>query len=316
MQKLWGRLCYNPDTKDELFKNHLAHTYPGVSGEKLFDAYTKSSQAMQLAIEQVTGSWSLDMYIWPEAWIGSSNWGLNKGYLTLGDTQDSRPMNGSDLCAINTTADGNCGGDTPADETIDKIETLALGAISTLGGLGAGGNKDLEQALKDLYALSYLALYDAHKYRAALYKEQNKNSEAQFEIGTAYCYWKTYADLMDGMYTGADMQRVDDFPDWHSVDDNALKDYTDAGGSGTPNCSVSVGDGNKKLKINNNKAELWIYNIHGKLVTVVNVKSGTSHQSQALSTLRSSKTLSDGIYLIVIKSRNIKIGMKKVNLVN
>ena len=68
MQKLWGRISYNPSVSDELFKNHLAIKYPEVSSEKLFEAWSNASRAIQLANEQVTGTWDLDFKWCPEGW--------------------------------------------------------------------------------------------------------------------------------------------------------------------------------------------------------------------------------------------------------
>jgi hypothetical protein len=78
--------------------------------------------------------------------------------------------------------------------------------------------------------MAYLSLYDAHKFRAAVYLEQNKKDKALDAIGTAYGYWKNYTTMMDELFIGVDMQRNYDFTDWHNHDKNALQDYLDLGG--------------------------------------------------------------------------------------
>ena len=68
MRKLWGRISYNPSVSDDLFKNHLALKYPEADSDQLFEAWSSASRAIQLANEQVTGTWDLDFKWWPEGW--------------------------------------------------------------------------------------------------------------------------------------------------------------------------------------------------------------------------------------------------------
>ena len=58
-------------------------------------------------------------------------------------------------------------------------------------------------------------------------------------MGVAYCKWMNYATLMDGMYTGANMQRNLNIPNWHARDAAVLADYTGCGGTGTPGCPAT-----------------------------------------------------------------------------
>jgi len=315
MQKLWGRIGYNPSVSVDLFKNHMGVKYPEASSENLFEAWTKASQSIRLANEQVTGNdWDLDFDWWPEAWSSRAN-----GFRTLDELRITAVMDGSTLCSIGETANDNCGAATSALTTADKIEALAKSAIQNLGSIGYGANTDLKLTLKDLYAQANLGLYDANKFRAAIYLEQGgKSNEAQDAIGTAYCYWMNYTDIMDDLYIGVNTQRNHDLPNWHAYDGDALQDYNDAGGSGTPDCSdiVGVPETKSKLKIINTNVKLWVYDLHGKLVSIVNSKSGISQQSHVLHSLRNNKSLPNGIYLTIIKSKNTEIGRKKVYLVN
>ena len=68
MQKLWGRIAYNPAVADDLFKAHLKERYPEAPTDALFEAWTKASRAIRLFNEQVTGNWSLDFHWMPERW--------------------------------------------------------------------------------------------------------------------------------------------------------------------------------------------------------------------------------------------------------
>ena len=48
-----------------------------------------------------------------------------------------------------------------------------------------------------------------------------------------------YSNLMDANFKGMSCQRVAKFDTWHQHDASVLKEYTDAGGVGTPSCDVT-----------------------------------------------------------------------------
>jgi len=230
MQKLWGRISYNPSVTDELFKKHLAYKYPEVSSDKLFEAWSSASRAIQLANEQVTGTWDLDFKWWPEGWTS------NKGFLSLKDTRIAVPMNGSNLCSFSNTASGNCQSKISAMTNASVIEQLANESLSILGGMNAGSNTELMLNMRDLEAMAFLSHYSANKFRAAVYLEQGNQAEARDAIRTACCYWNKYTNIMDELYEGVDLQRNNSFSDWHANDANALLDYSNLGGSDDLNC--------------------------------------------------------------------------------
>ena len=70
----------------------------------------------------------------------------------------------------------------------------------------------------------------------------NEKEKAMNSLGDAYCWWMNYSKLMDDMYTGMDMARTEDLPDWHAHDKSVLKEYTDLGGTGTPECGSMNGE--------------------------------------------------------------------------
>jgi hypothetical protein len=228
MQKLWGRISYNPSVPDELFKRHLAHRFPRVPAERLFQAWSHASRAVQRANEQVTGSWSLDFHWWPEGWSSK------EGFRTLDQTREARPMRGSKLSDFKETARGGSGDKVSAFVNADAIEQLAGDALAILPTLEPGDDTELRLTLKDVEALAHLGLYSAHKFRAATYLEQKKTDEARDCIGRAYGHWEKYTTIMSGLYRGVDLQRNKDFPDWHAYDDAALKDFSGLGGRGKP----------------------------------------------------------------------------------
>ncbi|MBN2088947.1 hypothetical protein JW964_05015 [candidate division KSB1 bacterium] len=237
MQKLWGRISYNPLVSDELFKNHLALKFPEVSVARLFAAWSDASGAIRLANEQVTGDWDLDMDWWPEGWTGDA-WKEEKGrFFSLEETSGTTPFKGSHLCSLSETAKGECEDRISSWETVDKIDKMARNALDILSTLDAEANTELKLTLKDLKAQANLGLYNAFKFRAVIYVEQGKKNEALGAIGSAYCYWKNYTNLMDELYKAVDLQRNLDSSSWHDHDKDALQDYLNLGGEGEPDCT-------------------------------------------------------------------------------
>jgi hypothetical protein len=57
-------------------------------------------------------------------------------------------------------------------------------------------------------------------------------------MGTAYCWWMKYTNLMDTNFKGMSCQRTSHFSTWHQHDAAVLKEYTDLGGSEIPNCDM------------------------------------------------------------------------------
>lgn len=225
MQRIWGRIAYNPAVADDFFKSHLASRYPEAAPEALFEAWTKASRAVRLVNEQVTGKWSLDFHWWPERWTAK-----DEGYLSVNDLRKTEPMDGSKLADVKTAGKGDLDGKTSALDNASEIERFANEAHKLLATIKPGSNHELALNLRDIEAMSHLSLYGAAKIRAAVLVEQNKSDEARDQLLTATGHWMQYADIMDAQYIGADMQRNFHFKTWHQLDAQVQRDLTDLGG--------------------------------------------------------------------------------------
>jgi len=233
MQKLWGRISYNPSVSDELLKKHLAYKYPETNPDILSQAWSKASAAMVLANEQVTDTWRRDATWYPEMWSYSVNGG---GHYDLAATKGAEAMPGSDLCDFANTVANDCNGKISAWDNADKIEQLALSAKQLLEGLSYGSNIDLKYNLSDIKSLANLSLYSANKYRAAMHSMAGNLSQARDAMAEAYCYWIQYTIGMDEMYIPVDLQRNQSFSDWHVYDKDVIQDYINLGGDPIIGC--------------------------------------------------------------------------------
>ncbi len=234
MQKLWGRISYNPKTSDAFFKQHLAARFPEVSADALFEAWSSASGAIRRANEQVTGKWQFDADFWPELWTGDMWQGREGRYFSVNDTKEATPFAGSKLASLRETAEAKVSSKISAWANIEQIDALSARALALLATLQPGANTELQLTLKDLTAQAHLGQYNAEKFRAVIYDLQGEKQKALQAMSKAYGAWRRYTDLMDELYIGVDLQRNRDFADWHAHDKTVLQDYHNLGGVGEP----------------------------------------------------------------------------------
>lgn len=323
MYKLWGLLSYNPNTPDNEFINYLAFKYPGVSSNNLFNAWSNGSRGIQLANELVNGTYSLDYNWWPEACYSQS------GFRTISDFAGCSVDNGSSLCSIGSSGSNGCGTKKTSYQIADSIQNGSNTALSLISGMSAGANTELGITLNNIRALSYIGLYYAEKIRGATYKKAANTTAARDAMGRAYCNWMSYVNIMDAMYTGMTMQRVNDLANWHALDANALAEYTGLGGTGTPSClttGVEAVPIQKKREIEigslsskaisftlpgNNAYSLMIFNCIGGKVAEINSIQGR----KGLNKVTLGAKLQSGVYFVRLKSVD-KLYVKRTQVEN
>ena len=241
MEMLWGRLSYNPGTSDEVLKVLLARRYPKVSAGDLFEAWALASRSLPKVTELVMSEWKLDFHWYPEGcWSDPGRCG---GFRTIDDVGGAKGgfagqdvANGSSLCNIADSAAGKCNGKKSSYELADEIQADAAKALALINTLQSGGNADSEVAINNVKQMAYLSTYYAHKIRGATYKKAGKTEQAREEMAKAYCWWMSYSRSMDATYKPDSFRNLAIAPDWKYADAAVLKEYTDLGGKGIPDC--------------------------------------------------------------------------------
>ncbi len=233
MFMLMGRLSYNPNTPDDVFKNYMALKYQDISSTSLFDAWKKASSGIPKMSELIAGNLNLDFHWWPEACHSGRS---SNSFVTIDKFNSSNVSPGSSLCGFANSAENNCNGKISTYQVADEIEADALAALKLVDITTINPNTEFGVTINNIKAMSYLTIYYAFKIRAATDKKAGKPAEVTISLAKAYCWWMKYSNLMDQMYDGMTMQRVDDFPNWHHQDANVLKEYHDNGGVGIPSC--------------------------------------------------------------------------------
>jgi len=142
---------------------------------------------------------------------------------------------GSNLCDIAKSAADSCDGKKSSYMVADEMQADSEQALSLVSTIKANGNADLDMAIKNIEQMSYLGLYYAFKIRGATYKKAGKIDLAREAMAKAYCYWFTYSRTMEKTYLPDNFREVQ-LPNWQFGDSIVLKEYTDLGGVGIPNC--------------------------------------------------------------------------------
>ena len=233
IQMLWGRLAYDKQLSDDVFKKHLAKRFPQVSSETLFKAWALASRPLPKVQELTQGSWGLDAHWYAEASMYPSNGGAFRFLKDFTETEVARKSS-SNLCSIADTAAGKCGNKKPTYELADEMEADAKNALALIDGMSGQGDPKLEAKIINIKQLAYLSTHFAYKIRAATHKKADQIPSAREAMGEACCWWMMYVNSMDAMYQGTKFRTVEIKPDWHYADAWQLKDYHDLGGVGTP----------------------------------------------------------------------------------
>ena len=232
MEMLWGRISYNPQVSDKVFKNMFAKNFPTISADNLFQAWALASRQLPKVTELVMGSWIYDFQWYPEA-CGSS--GKSGGFRTIdGFANETTVANGSNLCDIPTSAAGNCQGKKSSYTVADEMQAGAEKALALVNTIKSDGSAQLDMVIKNVKQMAYLANYYAYKVRGATYKKAGQIEKAREAMGKAYHAWISYSRAMDETYYPDSFRIMAISPDWKFADALVLKEYTDLGGTGIP----------------------------------------------------------------------------------
>ena len=109
-------------------------------------------------------------------------------------------------------------------------------ALALINTIKSNGNEDLEIAIRNVKQMAYLSAYYAYKVRGATYKKAGQAEKAREAMGKAYCWWINYSRSMEETYYTDSFRNLSITPNWKFADAAVLKEYTDLGGSGIPNC--------------------------------------------------------------------------------
>jgi hypothetical protein len=201
---LWGRLSYNPELPDELFKRALAARFPEVPADDLLSGWSAASRVFPELTRFFWGN--IDLRWLPEACLSHPR---HKGFYTVRHFIEGEGMPGSGDLTIREWREALAAKEpmrelTPL-EVAAKLRRHSDTAKRAVAGLRPEGqNKELRLTLGDIDAFACLGLYYAAKIEGACELalfDANSMPEHQAaaikHLETALGHWRDYA----GAYT-------------------------------------------------------------------------------------------------------------------
>ncbi len=200
---LWGRLGYNPNIKNTVFKKAIEARFPNIESGALYDAWRASSKVIPLINRFYWNDWDFQWHVESGAAFSQRNKGghsierlINKGKSMDG----SGILNIRDYCRDlpdRTKFDGI----TP-DEIANQLDVHSREARSRLP-LTLSEDQALLETVDDIKSMAHLGSYNADRIRGAisLCLYQNTNDKQYQEaaivhLKNALKHWNDYAALI------------------------------------------------------------------------------------------------------------------------
>ncbi|WP_066631670.1 hypothetical protein [Labilibacter marinus] len=215
---MWGRLGYNPDLPNDVFKNHLKLKFPEAPINDLYLAWKAASEIIPQTTRFSWKDWDGNWY--PEG-CKSGKFINVKGFMVGQTMQGSGIVNIEDYCQkkLNNETITEI---TPFD-VANNLENYASEALSLTSGIKPNGNTELKLIINDITAFAHLGNYYSEKIRGATElalfmhtSKQKHQNNAVSHLKKALMHWKKYAERLDAEYTPKVLARTGKF-DWNQL---------------------------------------------------------------------------------------------------
>ncbi|MES1218498.1 MAG: hypothetical protein ABUT20_23530, partial [Bacteroidota bacterium] len=201
---LWGRLGYDPDLSDNIFRQNLQQHFPSVDNNELMKGWSAASMIFPWITRFVWGD--IDLKWFPEANLSHPS---HKGFYTVKDYIERVPMEGSNIEGIlpwaikkiNNTKSPLISPLQVAD-TLELLSNISLASLKKMPKIIHSSPDELNQTLSDIQGFALIGKYYAEKIRAAcdlalfdMAHEEAQRKKALQHIGSAKNYWDQYAAI-------------------------------------------------------------------------------------------------------------------------
>lgn len=222
---LWGRLGYDLTLNRDYFEQRLAHHFPQVNADLLYDTWAVASQIVPLVNHfffRVN-----DFQFSPEAC------NYNQGFLPVDQFFEHPPLKGSGILSVQEYAttiieDKACDGITPM-EVANNLDAMAKRTLQGIKRLSkkAGKHKEFRATLTDMEAMAYLGRYYADKIRGAAElavfradsQRKTNHQRAVDHLTNAVEEWETYTGVATKQYHPQLFSRTYYMDWWKLLDD-------------------------------------------------------------------------------------------------
>lgn len=201
-----GRLGYNPDLADERFADILQDRFPEVDGPSLFNAWQEASMTYPVTTGFHWGTADFSWYIegcmsrkgHPTASIDQK--GIHHVDQFIQQPVHPGTNNQTIPAYVKMIIAGETSELTTPLEVSEKLHVHTDKSLSILNSLGKFEDKELSNTIEDIWSITYMGKYYAHKISGSTYlalyrKSKNKahQDKAVKELEMALDYWKKFA---------------------------------------------------------------------------------------------------------------------------
>ena len=205
----WGRLLYDPDTSDEVFRDACTARY-GPAGRDLFEALKLGSRMPLRLGSFYKGTWDFTLY---SEGFSSVNAKSNPDHFIGLDDLIDHPVLDPDYISIPDFVKARRAGEPLAAEAVtplhlaDQLEADGNRALALLEPMRPESDSSLAYEVADAQAWAYLSLYFAEKLRGAVaYHELTTGGDAALRatavnhLTRALAHWDALIRVTEPIY--------------------------------------------------------------------------------------------------------------------
>lgn len=207
--KLWGRLLYNPETSDSVFRKEFVYKY-GKDMDVLLDAYALAGNTPLQIVSSFDCGWDFTMY--SEGFMALDTAVKRVEFISIDRLIHQKPLDTTYISVADYVDLVRRGVDIAASkvsplQTSERLKRDCRKALDMVKAIDTKGNNDLIQEVADVKAWAYLGFYFAEKIRAAIalqtYREQGGDDQKRLALsylGKALNYWDLLIETTEPLY--------------------------------------------------------------------------------------------------------------------
>jgi hypothetical protein len=207
--KTWGRLLYNPKTKDEIFASEFTRRF-GKDGINLLEAHSLSGRTPLMLASSYDFAWDFTLY--SEGFLARNPKTTNVDYISV-DRQINQPVLDPNYISVKDFVEKMLQNQAfPKDKITppkfaDSLKTNCLRVLDLIKNVDVNKNKTLKYEVADVRIWANLGLYYAEKTKGAVALQMfRKNGENKFKqeavnfLEKALAYWDEVIKISSPLY--------------------------------------------------------------------------------------------------------------------
>lgn len=208
----WGRLLYDPTTRDAVFANAFDQKFSGNVGSQMVEAYKYSTRTTQRIAQSFNFTWDHSFYT--EGFIGNK-----RTFIKLDELIEAKPIE-PNFVSIKEFGDGSqsFGKKVTPLQLAAALENDNQHALNIVNNISTS-DETLKCEIEDVKAWAYLGLYFAKKLQAGVALNQNKKVKADLHIMEAQNYWRELVKVTEEHIQPSHLAITDGYWHWEDFQD-------------------------------------------------------------------------------------------------